>query len=990
MLEMTNLSSIKAELSRNSITQIVLGKDDVLSFVAYDNKPLLEFYTIYKSVTGDELCDSDFLDKYGNIAVSLPYFDNNDGTLTVFVRLKFNALIKEFDRFKLLTVSAFEAIAIEFNNTIIDCNEEYVNVFEYKSKTEAIGKSSIKNLNLDNSFYETIVKHDSIESYECDAITEKGKLITIEVQRKPIQLPQGMGKRVSIKDVSKRQKISKELHTQHAIYEAVFQTKKSLLCVFNFENKITNISIGLSDLLKVEAKNAFNKNLEDIVTVDDIFADAHNLNKLYQNNGTPQLNLLPGEKYFTGVLKCKNQLGQSKILDVALSVLSDNHAYAYLLNVVDITELHSTIDNLYAKEKELTQTLMSSRLAGWSYNMETRLIHFSEEAVRSFGLPTTMSFESFIMSLHSDDQFKTANAFLPALTGGSFKTDTRLLLNDILYHIHIQGFSSKKKGEKDMYLNGFFQDISEHKAQEYELKAAKRKAESATEAKNVFLANMSHEIRTPLNSILGFSQLLEQKLVNPEYKKYISHIKNSGDILMRLISEVLDFSKLEANKIELHLDSFSLNEFANYHKNFFSQLVEEKQIEFNFEYESSKDVYVIGDMQRINQILINLVGNAIKFTDVGTVSLKIAYKINNGKGDLSLVIKDTGIGISKAGLNKIFSPFTQEESSTSKRFGGTGLGLSIVKNLIDKMGGTIDVGSEKGVGTEFKVIIPLAKAENQNPEVIANFEQIKNIDKLHILVAEDNPTNQLLIKAILNDFGLKYEIANNGQEALDILETVKGINLGIFDIQMPVMDGKTAVKQLRRYPNKYPQIPVIALTADATEQEKKAALKLGFNYFLTKPLKITEFHDTIGKFANIALDPKTEKKLSISKKEGKKGKEKTWGVQLDYIKEVTANDKNIIKELLISTERDFKKRLVLLEAAKNNLDAIEFKAALHAIKGSLTMFMDQPSCDRIAHFYKSFSPENIENLDFEFRAEEIIRHLTDINPLIEDLQNQYA
>ena len=366
-----------------------------------------------------------------------------------------------------------------------------------------------------------------------------------------------------------------------------------------------------------------------------------------------------------------------------------------------------------------------------------------------------------------------------------------------------------------------------------ELVELKDKAVNASKAKSEFLAVMSHEIRTPLNGIVGSLNLLQETGgLSPEQQDFVSTINFSSDSLMQIINDILDFSKIEAGKMTLEKIPFSLKQIMDGVKCIFIPVADEKGLEFLAPEPSNIGNYK-GDPGRIRQVIINLVNNALKFTKEGSVVVmtKITDEGDN-RAKITISVEDTGIGISKENQAKIFDSFSQEDSSTTRKFGGTGLGLSICKKLTKMMGGDLSVTSVLGEGATFTAEIYLDKAEE---DINLAAQTAGHISSFHgkVLLVEDNAVNKKIATKILQKMHLEVETAENGQEALDMCHSQQ-YDLIFMDVMMPVMDGLEATEKLRTEGNK---TPIVAMTANAFEEDKRKCLDAGMDGFLTKPLK---------------------------------------------------------------------------------------------------------------------------------------------------------
>ncbi len=383
-----------------------------------------------------------------------------------------------------------------------------------------------------------------------------------------------------------------------------------------------------------------------------------------------------------------------------------------------------------------------------------------------------------------------------------------------------------------------------------ELEEALALAEQANRAKTTFLNNMSHDIRTPMNAIIGFSNLATKYIDDKEkVQDYLGKITQSSNHLLSLINDVLDMSRIESGKVHIEEKEENIIEILDGIENIVQADVQNKRLNFNIEKIDITDENIYCDKLRVNQILINLISNAIKFTDVdGMIKVTVTEKKSSKKGHAiyEFKIRDTGIGISKEFQKEIFEPFTRERTSTVSGIQGTGLGMSITKNLVDMMNGKITVKSEVGKGTEFVVKLEL-KLQNGSKKTEKVKEKVEFAGK-RILLVEDNLMNREIATEYLQDFGFLVENAENGKEACDILENIEPgyFDLVLMDIQMPIMNGFEATQKIRSFKNKkIANIPIIAMTANAFEEDRKAAENAGMNGHLAKPIDVEKLVDTL-------------------------------------------------------------------------------------------------------------------------------------------------
>jgi signal transduction histidine kinase/CheY-like chemotaxis protein len=375
-----------------------------------------------------------------------------------------------------------------------------------------------------------------------------------------------------------------------------------------------------------------------------------------------------------------------------------------------------------------------------------------------------------------------------------------------------------------------------------QLEAALDASQAATRAKSSFLAIMSHEIRTPLNGILGIAQLLEDSPLNEDQASLLATLSRCGDSLLTLINEILDYSKLEASQMTLESTPVNLPELLHDIVKLYHPIASQKQLSLTLEINSNVEHWIKSDPLRLRQILQNLLGNAIKFTQHGYVSILA----EQSQQTLTLKISDSGIGIRQEQLTTLFKPFSQADSTITRQYGGTGLGLAIVSRIIELMGGDIQLTSEHGSGSVFLIHLPLQSSDSTTPTCPGKTATIPLPADLHVLIAEDNAVNQFVAQRCIEQAGARATVVDNGEAALQILKIIR-FPVVLMDLSMPILDGLSACRAIRAQPECYGQPWIIALTANSLIDDRSACLEAGMDDFIAKPFNFEQIQAAISR-----------------------------------------------------------------------------------------------------------------------------------------------
>ena len=737
-------------------------------------------------------------------------------------------------------------ISHSLEGVILTWNRGAEKMFGYCA-ADAIGKPisvvvAPQQAELQSQFPARVCQENGTPPYECVCVRKDGRRIHVSIAGSPVRNLAGEVTAVSaiLRDFTERHDAEQKLLESEERFRQVFEHAPSGICVAGPETQIVKVNEAICRMLGYSEQEVLAKKWTELCHPDDLAVALRKKDDLW-GGSVEALNEEMRYIHRNGtVVWTKSR--------VSIVKASDGRPLYSVAHVEDITKRRRAEDALRESEDRFRSMADSCPSILWVSDTRGNLEFINKECRQFFGITSSeMKAREWQSVIHPDDAPEYIAAFERAMKEHApFRADARAHRGDGALRL-IGSNAQPRMSPTGEYMGhiGLTADITERKRYEEELIRARRDAEVANLAKSRFLANMSHEIRTPMNGVIGMNQLLLETDLTAEQRGYVQVAQTSGRTLLTLIDDILDLSKIEAGKVTLEKRSMDLRETVADVLLLIQPQSNAKGLQVSSFLSPDLPPLLKGDAHRLRQILTNLMGNAVKFTERGEISLNVEL-VRKGKGELTVrfAITDTGIGMRPDQVDSLFSPFVQADTSTTRKYGGTGLGLAISKQLVELMGGKIGVNSREGHGSTlwFTAIFEdttLGEITSAGEQAAASIKKprlaspIKHEER--ILVAEDNRTNQLVVLAQLKMLGYEADVVTNGAEAVEAVER-GSYGLVLMDCEMPVMDGYEATRRIRT--SLQAKIPIVSLTAGVTSSARERCLRVGMNGYLAKPLEL--------------------------------------------------------------------------------------------------------------------------------------------------------
>ena len=816
---------------------------DFTTVIKNKNNEITHFLGYVKDITKDKLLEQEKEELFAEVNNQFnEYSILNQQYKLMYDELeeKNEKLLISEEKFKKLSNLTFEGILIHRKGLNLEINKPFADMFGYTIE-ELAGKNVINKLAVKKHL--KIIgeksKLDHALPYEIEGIKKDGTIFPLELESKFL-IYQGENVRVtSVRDITFKKEAEEALLKSEQNFKALFEYSPLGISTADPNGNILNANQALLDILgspSIEATKQIN-----LLNYPELIKNG------FANDFKKAVNskeILKKEYLYT------SKWGKTANLWEHIVPLKDKNDDVYEIYIIieNITE-RKTIENELFSQKNLFETMFNSISdAVIITNTERKIILFNDSSLNLFQYSSEE-----IIGQKTEIFYENPNEFKNA---GKKVFNENSVQDNELYIVkykdkngrvfHGETFGAKLFNKKNDWIGnlGVIRDVSEQMIMLNDLNIAKDKAEESNLLKTAFLNNLSHEIRTPMNSIIGFSQLLNNKALNDTKREsFVKKINNSSKQLLSIVEDIINISKIESNQEELFFETVSINNLLTELYDTYEKEAESKNIQLFFEnLLNPEDCFVYTDIAKLKQILNNLISNAIKFTNQGKIEFGCILKDKI----LEFFVKDSGIGIEKNMHEQIFERFRQVEVDTTRDFGGIGLGLSISKEYVEMLNGKIWLISEVDKGSEFYFNIPFMKNENKETELIENEHKVNyKLENTTILIAEDNELNFVYLEELLSITNAKILHVTNGFEAVKICKTNKNIDLVLMDIKMPKLNGFEATLQIKKL---RPDLPIIAQTAYAFTDDKAKAIHAGCDDYIAKPIVEADFFDILKKY----------------------------------------------------------------------------------------------------------------------------------------------